>query len=61
MSPGGAWAWASPSKLALSGLLAPIEEGHIFFAMMHLADASYRLGRTLNCNPEAQEVIPENL
>jgi len=25
--------------------------------MMHLANASYRLGRTLNFNPDTQEVI----
>jgi len=25
--------------------------------LMHLANASYRLGRTINFNPETQEVI----
>jgi hypothetical protein len=38
-------------------LHAPIEEGHISCALMHLANASYRLGRTINFNPETQEVI----
>ena len=38
-------------------LHAPIEEGHISCAMMHLANASYRLGRTLNFDPETQEVV----
>jgi hypothetical protein len=38
-------------------LHAPAEEGHISCAMMHLANASYRLGRTLNFNPDTQEVI----
>ena len=38
-------------------LNAPIEEGHISCALMHLANASYRLGRTLNFNPETQQVI----
>ena len=38
-------------------LNAPIEEGHISCAMMHLANASYRLGRTINFDPEKQEVV----
>jgi predicted dehydrogenase len=38
-------------------LNAPIEEGHISCALVHLANASYRLGRTLNFNPETQEVV----
>jgi predicted dehydrogenase len=38
-------------------LHAPIEEGHISTGMMHLANASYRLGRTINFNPDTQEVI----
>jgi predicted dehydrogenase len=40
-----------------AGLNAPIEEGHISCAMVHLANASYRLGRTINFNPETQQVI----
>jgi len=38
-------------------LNAPIEEGHISCALVHLANASYRLGRTLSFNPETQQVI----
>lgn len=43
-----------------SGLNAPIEEGHISVALVHLANASYRLGRTINFNPETQEVIGDD-
>jgi membrane peptidoglycan carboxypeptidase len=45
---------ASRNKADLN---APIEEGHISCAMVHLANASYRLSRTLNFNPETQQVI----
>lgn len=38
-------------------LHAPIEEGHISCGLVHLANASYRLGRTINFDPESQEVI----
>lgn len=38
-------------------LHAPIEEGYISAGLVHLANASYRLGRTLNFDPEKQEVI----
>jgi predicted dehydrogenase len=38
-------------------LHAPIEEGYISAGLVHLANASYRLGRTLNFNPEKQEVM----
>ena len=38
-------------------LNAPIEEGHISCSLMHLANASYRLGRTINFNPNTQQVI----
>ncbi|MGA8184516.1 MAG: Gfo/Idh/MocA family oxidoreductase [Terriglobia bacterium] len=38
-------------------LHAPIEEGHMSCALVHLANASYRLKRTVNFNPETQEVI----
>jgi predicted dehydrogenase len=38
-------------------LNAPIAEGHISCALVHLANASYRLGRTLNFNPDTQQVI----
>jgi predicted dehydrogenase len=35
----------------------PIEEGHISCGLMHLANASYRLGRTIHFNPETEQVI----
>jgi len=38
-------------------LNAPIEEGHISCGLMHLANASYRLGRTIHFNPETEQVI----
>jgi len=38
-------------------LHAPIEEGHISCGLMHLANASYRLGRTIHFNPETEQVI----
>jgi predicted dehydrogenase len=36
---------------------APIEEGHISCTLIHLANVSYRLGRTLNFDPVKEEVI----
>ena len=41
-------------------LNAPIEEGHISCGLVHLANASYRLGRTLNFNPNTQGVINDD-
>ena len=38
-------------------LNAPVEEGYISCALLHLANASYRLGRTLNFDPEKEAVI----
>jgi predicted dehydrogenase len=38
-------------------LHAPIEEGYISCGLMHLANASYRLGRTIHFNPETHQVI----
>jgi len=38
-------------------LNAPVEEAYISAGMMHLANASYRLGRTLNFDPETEQVI----
>ena len=38
-------------------LHAPVEEGHMSCALVHLANASYRLGRTIQFNPETQQVI----
>lgn len=42
------------------GLNAPIEEGHISVTLVHLANASYRLGRTLHFNPETEQVIGDD-
>jgi hypothetical protein len=39
--------------------LAPIEHGHLSAALVHLANASYRLGRTLNFDPETERVIAD--
>ena len=36
---------------------APIEEGHISATLVHLANASYRLGRTLQFDPMREQVI----
>jgi Oxidoreductase family, C-terminal alpha/beta domain len=38
-------------------LNAPIEEGPISCALVHLPNACYRLGRTINFNPDTQQVI----
>jgi len=38
-------------------LNAPIEEGHISCALVHLANASYRLGRALHVDPATEEVV----
>jgi predicted dehydrogenase len=38
-------------------LNAPIEEGHISCALVHLANASYRLGRALRVDPDTEQVI----
>src|SRR5580693_5369698 len=35
---------------------APIEEGHISCTLVHLANVSYRVGRTLNFDPVKEEV-----
>lgn len=40
-----------------SDLNAPIEEGHITAGLMHLANASYRLGRTLRFDPKTETVV----
>ncbi len=36
---------------------APIEEGHISATLVHLANVSYRLGRTINFDPDTEQVI----
>jgi predicted dehydrogenase len=41
-------------------LNAPIEEGHLSCALVHLANASYRLGRALNFDPASQQVIGDD-
>ena len=38
-------------------LNAPIKEGYISATLLHLGNASYRLGRAINFDPEKQEVI----
>ena len=41
-------------------LNAPIEEGYISASLVHLANASYRLGRALRFDPETQCVIGDD-
>lgn len=41
-------------------LNAPIEEGHISCTLLHLANASYRLGRALHFNPETERVVDDD-
>lgn len=41
-------------------IAATIEDGHISCTMVHLANASYRLGRTLNFDPVKEEVINDS-
>ncbi len=41
-------------------LNAPIEEGHISCALVHLANASYRLGRALRFDPQTEQVIGDD-
>jgi predicted dehydrogenase len=36
---------------------APIEEGHLTATLVHLANVSYRLGRSLNFDPVKEQVI----
>jgi len=38
-------------------LNAPIEEGHVSCALVHLANASYRLGRALRVDPVSGQVV----
>ncbi len=38
-------------------LNAPIEEGHYSSALMHLANISYRLGRSLNFDPKTEMIV----
>ena len=39
---------------------APIEEGYISCALIHLANIAYRLGRTLNFDPETEQVVGDD-
>jgi hypothetical protein len=39
---------------------SPIEEAHISTTLVHLANASYRLGRTLRFDPEQEQVINDD-
>jgi predicted dehydrogenase len=39
---------------------SPIEEAHISATVLHLANASYRLGRTLNFDPATEQVIGDD-
>jgi len=39
---------------------SPIEEGHISATLVHLANASYRLGRALKFDPEKEQVIGDD-
>jgi Oxidoreductase family, C-terminal alpha/beta domain len=47
-------------RVAKFGGNAPIEEGHISAALVHLANASYRLGRALRFDPQTQQVIGDD-
>jgi predicted dehydrogenase len=39
---------------------SPIQEAHISTTLVHLANASYRLGRTLNFDPATEQVIGDD-
>jgi Oxidoreductase family, C-terminal alpha/beta domain len=41
-------------------LHALIEEGYISCTLLHLANAFYRLGRTLEFNPQTQQVVNDD-
>ena len=41
-------------------LHAPIREGYLSTTLVHLANASYRLGRTINFDPESESVIGDS-
>ena len=41
-------------------LNAPIQEGYISCSLIHLANASYRLGRTLDFDPETEQVVGDD-
>jgi hypothetical protein len=39
---------------------SPIEEAHMSTTLVHLANASYRLGRTLRFDPEQEQVVGDD-
>ena len=39
---------------------SPIEEAHISTTLVHLANASYRLGRTLRFDPEQEQIVNDD-
>ncbi len=41
-------------------LHAPILEGHLSATLVHLANASYRLGRTINFDPQTESVVKDH-
>jgi predicted dehydrogenase len=41
-------------------LTAPVNEGHISCTLVHLANVSYRLGRTLNFDPATEQVVGDD-
>ena len=41
-------------------LHAPIQEGYLSTTLVHLANASYRLGRTIHLDPEKEEVLRDS-
>ena len=41
-------------------LNAPIEEGHMSATLVHLANVSYRLGRTLKFDPATQQAVSDD-
>jgi len=43
-----------------ANLHAPILEGHLSATLMHLANASYRLGRTINFDPQTESVVNDS-
>ena len=40
-------------------LTSPIEEGFYSCALIHLANISYRLGRTIHFNPDTQTIVDD--
>jgi len=43
-----------------AALNAPIDQGHISCALVHLANASYRLGRALRFDPLTEQVVGDD-